>query len=79
MATFSMNGAPGDEPLPLHWAAEFLEPDGTLAERRSGEGFTGRLLCAEGVFAQSGTASVVVRCVTGGGRSAGARRSVAVP
>lgn len=78
-AMFSMDRAGPGDPLPLRWTAEFLDPGGALAERRSGDGFTGSPICADGVFGQSGTGSVVVRCVTHQGRSAGARESVVVP
>lgn len=77
-AHFTMQGGP-DEILPIAYTADFLEPDGTLAERRSGDGFTWQPIKADGVFAQSGTGTVVVRCVTHQGRSAGAKADVAIP
>ena len=77
-AHFTMQGGPNDI-LPIAYTADFLEPDGTLAERRTGDGFTWQPIKAEGVFAQTGTGSVVVRCVTHQGRSAGAKAAVEIP
>ncbi|WP_306598548.1 hypothetical protein [Geothrix sp. 21YS21S-2] len=77
-ARFTMQGGPNDI-LPVAYTADFLEPDGTLAERRTGDGFTWQPIKADGVFAQSGTGTVVVRCVTHQGRSAGAKADVVIP
>ncbi|GEM_PF-1075325 len=77
-ARFTMQGGP-NAILPIAYTADFLEPDGTLAERRSGDGFTWQPIKADGVFAQSGTGTVVVRCVTHQGRSAGAKAAVEIP
>jgi hypothetical protein len=66
-------------PAPIHYTVEFLEPDGTRAERRVGEGFTGMPLVAEACFAQQGEGTVIMRCVTPEGRSAELRQRVTIP
>jgi hypothetical protein len=78
-ARFTLAAAGPGEPEPISWSVDFLEPDGTLAERRTGDGFTGQAILAEGTFAQTGAGTVVARCVTRQGRSSGARLGVAIP
>jgi hypothetical protein len=63
---------------PMQYTVDFLEADGSLGERHRGEGTTGTPLSVQGHFGQRGTGTVVVRCVTDQGRSAGAKRQVEV-
>ncbi len=74
---FALVGEP-EAPVPMAYTVDFLEPDGTLAERRSGDSFTWQPVKAEGIFAQMGAGTVVVRCVTHQGRSAGAKAEVEI-
>jgi hypothetical protein len=66
-------------PTAIHYTVEFLEPDGTRAELRTGEGCTGEPLLAEGCFAQQGEGTVLMRCVTAAGLSAELRQPVTLP
>jgi hypothetical protein len=63
---------------PVHYSVDFIEPDGTLAERCQGTGTTATPIAVQGLFSQRGTGTVVVRCATDQGVSAGARREVQV-
>jgi hypothetical protein len=71
---------PLKEPLALvvHYDVEFREADGTLADHRRGSTVTSLRTRVEGQFTQRGQGSVVVRCVTEQGLSAGVRASVEV-
>ncbi|BDU74757.1 NHL repeat-containing protein [Mesoterricola silvestris] len=60
-----------EEVVPMAYTVDFLEPDGTLAGRRTGDSFTWQPILADGIFGQQGKGRVVVRCVTHQGRSAG--------
>jgi len=73
-------GNAAGEPVvrPVHFSVDFLEPDGTLAERARGRGTTAEAMSAVGQFGQRGVGSVVVRCVTDQGRCAGAERRVTI-
>jgi hypothetical protein len=66
------------DPVAIHHSVEFLEPDGTRAELRMGEGRSGEPLLAEGCFAQRGEGTVLMRCVTSAGRSAELRQPVTI-
>jgi hypothetical protein len=66
------------DPVAIHHSVEFLEPDGTRAELRMGEGRSGEPLLAEGCFAQRGEGTVLMRCVTSAGRSAELRQQVTI-
>ena len=66
------------DPVAIHHTVEFLEPDGSRAELRMGEGRSGELLLAEGCFAQRGEGTVLMRCVTSAGRSVELRQQVTI-
>jgi len=59
-----------------HFTADFLEPDGTLGERVSGQGLTEQAIRVQGRFSQRGLGKVVVRCVTEEGAAGGAQAAV---
>jgi hypothetical protein len=61
---------------PIHYTVDFLEPDGTVAERLQGTGTTATPVTAQGQFAQRGKGTVVVRRVTDQGVSAGVQGQV---
>ena len=63
---------------PCFYSVDFIEADGTLAERRTGEGSTSLPVSVQGQFAQRGLATLVVRCVTDQGVSVGARTRIEV-
>jgi hypothetical protein len=63
---------------PVRWRVDFLDPDGSLAERQEGQGASFDPQAAQGAFTQAGEAAEVVRCVTDQGVSAGARVAVTV-
>jgi hypothetical protein len=63
---------------PIHYSVDFLEPDGTLAERREGTETSGRPITVQGQFGQRGTGTVVVRCVTDQGVASGAQCPVEI-
>lgn len=62
----------------FQYTMDFMEADGTRAERVTGEGITGTTVTGQGTFHQPGGGSVIVRCVTEQGISAGARHPVLV-
>ena len=63
----------------IHYVVDYLEADGSLAERRRGSGPAQAAFSVQGVFCQAGTGTVVVRCVTDQGVSVGGRRQLEVP
>jgi hypothetical protein len=75
--TFSVDLA-GSGSRPIHYTADFLEPDGTLAERVRGTGRTSVPVAVQAQFSQRGAGAVVVRCVTDQGVCAGIRKAVEV-
>ena len=77
-ARFSVQASLGGRPVewPIYYTVDFLEADGTLAERRQGAGRSGEELTAEGDFARPGPRTVLVRVVTDQGVSAGAQAQV---
>ena len=62
----------------IHYSVDFLEPDGTLAERREGTGTTASPITVQGQFGQRGTGTVAVRCVTDQGAASGAQWAVEI-
>jgi len=78
VAALPPEGCPEGGPQPFHYSADFIEPDGSLAERLQGTGLSGAPVSLQGTFTQPGTGLVVVRCVTEGGVSSDARREVQV-
>jgi hypothetical protein len=69
---------PGAQPLPMRYSVDFIEADGTLAERREGTSSIGIPVSVQGDFTQTGRGVVVVRCVTGKGTSIGIKRKLQV-
>jgi hypothetical protein len=63
---------------PIHYSVDFIEADGTLAERVRGKGMTSTTIVVPGQFTRRGTGTVVVRCATDQGVSAGAQQEVEV-
>ena len=63
---------------PIHYSMDFIEADGTLAERVRGTGMTSTTILVSGQFSRRGTGTVVVRCVTDQGVSVGAQQEVDV-
>jgi hypothetical protein len=63
---------------PLFYSVDFCEADGTLAERLEGTGTTSTPITIRGFLSQRGTGTVIVRCVTDQGVSAGTQRAVEV-
>jgi hypothetical protein len=76
--TFSVDLKSPGSIRPIHYTVDFLEPDGTLAERVRGTGRSSAPMAAQGQFCQRGTGAVVVRCVTDQGVCAGIRKAVEV-
>jgi hypothetical protein len=62
---------------PVWFAVDFLDPDGDLAERRTGQGSSTDLLIVQGTFTEAGPGTIIVRAVTDQGVSAAAK--VALP
>jgi hypothetical protein len=60
------------------YSVDFVDPDGTLADRREGQATSSELAVVQGAFTRTGKGRVVVRCVTEEGVSAGAQVVVAV-
>jgi hypothetical protein len=56
---------------------DFLDPDGDLAERRTGQGSSTDLLIVQGTFTEAGQGTIIVRVITDQGVSAAAK--VALP
>ena len=56
--------------------ADFLDPDGTLVERKRGEGESSAPIEITGAFTQPGQGAVLIRCTTDQGISTGARLEV---
>jgi hypothetical protein len=71
-------GAPGVQPLPVHYSVDFIEAGGALAERREGTTSTGIPVSVQVGFTQAGSGAVVIRCVTDEGFSIGIRRELQV-
>ena len=63
---------------PIQYTLDFLNPDGTLAERRAGKGTGERLLSETGRIHRPGPGQVRLRWVTDQGCSGGARAPVRV-
>jgi hypothetical protein len=61
----------------IHYSVDFLDPGGALACRREGHGLSALLVAVQGGFTRAGQGTVVIRCATEEGVSAGAQ--VAVP
>jgi hypothetical protein len=71
---------PWKEPLAMavHYDVEFRDADGTLAQHRRGTTVTSHPTAVEGQFSQRGRGTVVIRCVTEQGLSAGKEASIEV-
>jgi hypothetical protein len=63
---------------PLFYSVDFCEADGTLAQRLEGTGTTSTPITVRAMLSQRGTGTVVVRCVTDQGVSAGTQQTVEV-
>ena len=63
---------------PFHYTVDFLEADGSLAARERGTGTTPAMVNAQGLFARRGSGTVVVRCVSNQGVSAGTQAELEV-
>ena len=63
---------------PIQYTLDFLNPDGTLAERRAGQGEGERLLSESGRIARPGPGQVRLRWVTDQGCSGGAKVEVRI-
>jgi hypothetical protein len=74
----STAGTRGQGGRPIRYTVDFLNADGTLAERRAGAGTGERLLSETGRFTRPGRGRIRLRCVTDQGCSAGARAAVEV-
>jgi len=61
---------------PFRYTVEFRGPDGGLDDRIEGEGTTPLPVTVQGRFSQPGRCTVLLRCVTDQGVSAGAERGV---
>ena len=68
----------GEASQPLKFRVDFINPDGTLAERQEGSGFGDRWLGCRGVLTKPGSAMVQLRCVTDQGVTFGVRKTVPV-
>jgi hypothetical protein len=62
----------------IHYSVDFLEPDGSLADHQQGRSAASSPISVQGTFAQRGTGTVVVRCVTDQGVSAGSQRAIII-
>jgi hypothetical protein len=71
---------PWKEPLTMavHYDVEFRDADGTLAQHRRGTTVTSQPTAVEGQFSQRGRGTVVIRCVTEQGLSAGKEAPIEV-
>ena len=74
--TTTAQGSPSTRPI--HYSVDFREPDGSLSERVEGVGVSSEPLTVQGCFRQRGRGTVVIRCVTDQGVSAGAQGRVEV-
>jgi len=64
---------------PIDYVVDFLNADGSLADRVEGQGRTGpQPMAAVGLFTQAGRGKVVVRCVTGQGVGRGTQAEIQV-
>ena len=62
----------------LEFQVDFLNPDGSLAERREGTARSGIPASIAGTFTGSGEGAIEVRCVTEQGQAHGFRRAVEI-
>jgi hypothetical protein len=62
----------------IHYAADFLEADGTLAAHQSGMGTTANPMSVQGRFSQRGEATVIIRTMTDQGIADRALRMIRV-
>jgi len=62
----------------VHWSVDFLDPGGGLAEHRKGQAASADLMAVQGAFSRPGRGTVLIRCVTDEGVSAGAEVAVTV-
>jgi hypothetical protein len=76
VAATTPEGQPSSRPL--FYSVDFCEADGTLAQRLEGTGMTANPITVRAMLAQRGTGTVIVRCVTDQGVSAGAQQTVEV-
>jgi hypothetical protein len=75
-ATTTPDGLPSDRALSC--GIDFVEADGTLAERQRGDGASSAPIEFVGSFAKPGTGTVIVRCTTDQGVSVGSSREVEI-
>ena len=75
-ATTTPDGLPSDRALSC--SVDFVEADGTLAERKRGDGASSAPIEFVGSFAKPGTGTVMVRCTTDQGVSVGSSREVEI-
>jgi hypothetical protein len=62
----------------IHYSVAFIEADGTLAEQQKGTGTSGVPVSVQGTLLEPGEATVVVRCLTDHGLSAGVQGKIQV-
>jgi hypothetical protein len=74
--TTTPDGLPSDRALSC--SVDFVEADGTLAERQRGDGASSAPIEFVGSFAKPGTGTVIVRCTTDQGVSVGSSREVEI-
>ena len=76
VAATSPEGLPSDRPVSC--TVDFIDADGTLAERKRGDGASSAPIEIVGAVSKPGMGAVIVRCTTDQGISVGSRTEVRI-